>query len=117
MFLVWRHCLYILRMCRRKSAPMPVLERVCIGSSVQYIIRATPSPVIRKERSTMRPILLRSVGLAMAFFCLLLAVLGTLAQVQPASATDGTIPPVAPMLKNTDFECTTGYYSQTNSAG
>jgi len=29
----------------------------------------------------------------------------------------GTIPPVAPVLHNYDFECTTGYYTQTNSIG
>ena len=27
----------------------------------------------------------------------------------------GTLPPVAPVLLNADFECSTGYYSQTNS--
>ncbi len=27
----------------------------------------------------------------------------------------GTLPPVAPVLLNPDFECSTGYYSQTNS--
>jgi hypothetical protein len=29
----------------------------------------------------------------------------------------GTIPPVAPVLINDDFECTTGYYAQTNGIG
>jgi len=29
----------------------------------------------------------------------------------------GTIPSVAPMVANHDFECTTGYYTQTNSIG
>jgi hypothetical protein len=37
--------------------------------------------------------------------------------VTPVQAGAGTIPPLAPVLHNGDFECTTGYYSATNAAG
>lgn len=36
---------------------------------------------------------------------------------QQGAVSFGTIPPVAPVLQNYDVECTTGYYSQTNSIG
>lgn len=65
----------------------------------------------------MRPILLRSVGLAVSFFGLLVMGLAGQAQANNPDAATGTIPPVAPVLQNSDFECTTGYYSQTNPAG
>jgi hypothetical protein len=57
--------------------------------------------------------LLKLFGITTALFGFLLLPLYRTATV----SADGTIPPNAPVLQNTDFECTTGYYSTTNAAG
>jgi hypothetical protein len=63
----------------------------------------------------MPPILLRSCLIALGLFVLLL---GTVAASPAAQPDPGdTIPPVAPVLQNPDFECATGFYSATNPAG
>jgi hypothetical protein len=56
----------------------------------------------------------RILAVAICLFGLLILALHT----PPVAASSaGTIPPNAPVLKNSDFECTAGYYSTTNAAG
>jgi hypothetical protein len=64
----------------------------------------------------MRRFLVFSLGAALGAMMLLLSTIHLSAQADPAVIVEtGTIPPVAPILHNTDFECTTGYYTTTNA--
>lgn len=47
--------------------------------------------------------------------CLIFSLYPSISSAAPLGA--GTIPSEPPTLSNTDFECTTGYYSTTNAAG
>jgi hypothetical protein len=62
----------------------------------------------------MRRSLLCTFAIALGAISLLFATMQAQAD-SAVVATTGTIPPVAPVLRNTDFECTTGYYTTTNA--
>src|SRR4051812_32921194 len=55
----------------------------------------------------------KTIAVSLAWLCMLL--LAVQAHARTEAATGGTIPVVAPNLQNADFECTTGYYTQTNA--
>lgn len=66
----------------------------------------------------MRTLPLRVCALSFGLLWLMLAVIHAQAtSTEVRAPLGGTIPPNAPALQNWDFECSTGYYTQTDTAG
>ncbi len=66
--------------------------------------------------TALRPAVV-ALGLLWLLFGALTAMAATESGLEEDRPAASTIPPVAPVLHNGEFECSTGYYSTTNAAG